>query len=71
MEFEKKYWLRSQVPTGYVYNKAKITKKKAIHDDEIDRLKELRDQGKTVKEISVLYGCSASSIIKTLREIES
>lgn len=71
MEFEKKYWIRSKVPTGYTYNKPKITKRKAIHESELGRLKEMRDQGKSVKELSILCGCSTFSVIKTLKEIES
>jgi len=70
MEYEKKFWLNSKVPTGFNYSRPKRIKPRAIHESEYERLKDLRDEGKSPKELALLFGCSKHSVISTLKHID-
>jgi hypothetical protein len=71
MEFERKHWLRSQVPTGYSHMKAHSFRSKAIHESEYNNLEKLHKDGRPTKEIAKLFGCSEHSVKVTLKHIES
>lgn len=71
MEYERRYWIHSKVPTGYGVTKYKKFRPNVIHESEYEKLKELHNEGKSPKELAILFGCSPYSILKTLKLINS
>lgn len=71
MEYERKHWLRSSVPTGYKNMAPHSYRPKAICESEYDNLKNLRDKGVKIDEIARMFGCSAHTIRTTIKHIDS
>ena len=69
MEYERKHWLRSSVPTGYKNMVAHSFRSKAIHESEFENLSKLRKQGMAIKDIAKIFGCSGHTIMTTLKHI--
>lgn len=63
MEYEKKFWIRSHVPTG-LGGWPKRKKKKLIPEESHAYIKQLLDEGKSFKEVAALMGCSWITIRK-------
>lgn len=67
MEYEKKFWIKSHVPTGLgMWPKRK--KRKVIREEHYKDIKKLLDDGKTFKEIGLIMGVSWHTI-KKIKEI--
>ena len=63
MEYEKKFWIRSRVPTG-LGGWPKKKKRKIVSEESYEYIKQLSDEGKSLQEIANLMGCSWVTIRK-------
>lgn len=69
MEYERRFWVQSQVPTGYKASRQKSSRPRAIPECEYDYLKRLRSEGSSLSEISRLMGCSTQTVRTVLGKL--
>lgn len=70
MEYERNFWVRSQLPTGLAIRRPKKTSPKAIPESQYENLKKMRDEGLDIKEISRLFGYSPYCISSAFKKID-
>lgn len=63
MEYEKKFWIKSRVPTG-LSKWPKAKKRHIIPVESHQQIKQLLDEGKTFQDVALMMGCSAATIRK-------
>jgi hypothetical protein len=70
-EYERQFWVRNKVPTGLPPLSSRRTTyhiPPRFSDESINKIKELRKQGLSLKQIAAEFCCSTSSISLILKK---